>query len=65
MYLTNMPFEIEEAGHFSNNRMAECSCNSVTDINGKVIALKGIHKIFLKKTNSEESRSKLKLLLNY
>jgi hypothetical protein len=37
----------------------------VTDINGKVIALKGIHKMFLKKTNSEESRSKLKLLLNY
>jgi hypothetical protein len=44
-----MPFEIEEAGHFSNNRIKWLNVVviPVTDINGKVIALKGIHKMFL------------------
>jgi hypothetical protein len=41
-----MPFEIEEAGHFSNNRIKWLNVVViVTDINGKVIA--GIHKMFL------------------
>jgi hypothetical protein len=35
--LTNMPFEIEEAGHFSNNRIKWLNVVviPVTDINGK------------------------------
>jgi hypothetical protein len=42
-----MPFEIEEAGHFSNNRIKWLNVVviPVTDINGN--NHKGIHKMFL------------------
>jgi hypothetical protein len=41
-----MPFEIEEAG-LSNNRIKWLNVVVIPGINGKIIALKGIHKMFL------------------
>jgi hypothetical protein len=64
--ILTMPFEIEEAGHFSNNRIKWLNVVviPVTDIK-KVIALKEYTRCFLKRQTAEalKSRSKLKLLL--